>query len=595
VISHIPSWLQPLDRAVLWALAPLAIILLISGLDDLEIDLAWIYAWLAGRFTEFLPGEWRRNLAPPRRIAIFVPLWQEHAVVDQMLEHNLAALRYPGYHIFAGAYPNDELTQNAVKAIADRFPNVHLAVCPHDGPTSKADCLNWIYQHVGLYEEQTGERFDLVVTHDAEDLIHPDELQWINFYASRYDFVQIPVLAVATRRASLTYGVFCDEFAEYHTRDMAVRSQFHCFVPGAGVGTGYRREALEKLARAASNRVFEPRALTEDYENGLRLFRLGCAQTFVPLMRSNGPGSDFIATRELFPDCWKAALRQRTRWVIGICFQSWERYGWGRKWSEVYWLWRDRKGLIGSPLGVIANAIFFYGLATALWTRTPPWVSRLALATLAVQVWRLAVRMLCVARIYGVWFSLGVPIRAVYANALNAAAVVQAAGRYALARIRRQALPWLKTDHSYPSRAALLPHKRKLGEILAGSGYLSASAVKQALAMCPAGERLGEYLVRLGSLTEESLYEALSLQQGLSLTHLNPSDVPPGIARALPLSIARSWRVLPFRVAGGSLFLAGPDLPTPEMTTALRSFTSLELRFHLLMPSEYEKLAETLL
>lgn len=594
-MSHIPSWLQPFDRVVLWAVAPLAIILLISGLDDLEIDLAWIYAWLTGRFTEFLPGEWRRNLAPPRHIALLVPLWKEHEVVGQMLEHSLAAIRYPGYHIFAGAYPNDELTQDAVKTIADRFPNVHLALCPHDGPTSKADCLNWIYQHVGLYEEQTGERFEIMVTHDAEDLIHPDELQWINFYASRYDFVQIPVLAVTAPSASLIYGIFCDEFAEYHTRDMAVRSQFHCFVPGAGVGTGYRREALEKLARAASNRVFEPLALTEDYENGLRLFRLGCAQTFVPLMRSNGPGSDFIATRELFPHTWKTALRQRTRWVIGIAFQSWERYGWGRKWSEVYWLWRDRKGLIGSPLGVIANAIFFYGLATALWTRTPPWVSRLALATLTVQLWRLAVRMVCVARIYGIWFSLGVPVRALYANLLNATAVVQAAGRYAFARIRRQPLPWLKTDHSYPSRAALLPHKRKLGEILAGSGYLGASAVKQALAMCPPGERLGEYLVRLGSLTEESLYEALSLQQGLSLTHLNPSDVPSGIARALPLSIARGWRVLPFRVAGGSLFLAGPDLPTPEMSIALRSFTSLELRYHLLMPSEYEKLAEALL
>jgi hypothetical protein len=98
VISHIPSWLQPFDHAVLWVLAPLAIILLISGLDDLEIDLAWIYAWLSGRFTEFLPGEWRRNLAPTRRIAIFVPLWQEHAVIGQMLEHNLAALRYPDYH-----------------------------------------------------------------------------------------------------------------------------------------------------------------------------------------------------------------------------------------------------------------------------------------------------------------------------------------------------------------------------------------------------------------------------------------------------------------------------------------------------------------
>jgi adsorption protein B len=592
---QVPPWLQPFDHAVLWSLAPLAIILLISGLDDLEIDLAWIYAWLTGRFTAFLPGEWRRNLAPARSVAILVPLWKEHAVIGRMLEHNLAALRYPGYHIFAGAYPNDEPTQEAVGAIAERFPNVHLAICPHAGPTSKGDCLNWIYQHIGLYEEQTGERFELLVTHDAEDLIHPDELQWINFYASRYDFVQIPVLAVAAQGTSLTYGVYCDEFAEYHTRDMAVRSQLGCFVPGAGVGTGYRREALEKLALNASNRVFEPRALTEDYENGLRLFRLGCSQTFVPLVRSNGPGSDFVATRELFPHSWTAALRQRTRWVMGISLQGWQHYGWGLKWSETYWLWRDRKGMIGSPLGVIANAIFFYGLATALWTRATPLVSSLSLATLTLQVWRLAVRMICVARVYGISFALGVPIRAVYANSLNAAAVVRAVGLYALGRLRREPLAWLKTDHSYPSRAALLPHKRKLGEILVGSSYVTAPVLKQALATCPGGVRLGEHLMRQGHLDEEHLYEALSLQQGLSFTHLNPTEVPAAVARALPVSVARDWRVLPFRVSEGSLFLAGPNLPTPEMQTALRSFTALDIRFHLLTPSEYEKLAEALL
>ena len=49
-----------------------------------------------------------------------------------------------------------------------------------------------------LYEERSGERFDVIVTHDAEDLIHPDELRWINFYSARYDFIQTPVLALAT-------------------------------------------------------------------------------------------------------------------------------------------------------------------------------------------------------------------------------------------------------------------------------------------------------------------------------------------------------------------------------------------------------------
>ena len=30
-----------------------------------------------------------------------------------------------------------------------------------------------------LEEERRGQRFELIVTHDAEDLIHPDELRWI--------------------------------------------------------------------------------------------------------------------------------------------------------------------------------------------------------------------------------------------------------------------------------------------------------------------------------------------------------------------------------------------------------------------------------
>ena len=107
----------------------------------------------------------------------------------------------------------------------------------------------------------------------------------INAYAAHFDFIQIPVLALATPLKALTHGVYCDEFAEYHTRDMAVRSRFGCFLPGAGVGTGYRRAALEALAEESGNRVFEPLGLTEDYETGLRLHRLGFRQVFVPLTR----------------------------------------------------------------------------------------------------------------------------------------------------------------------------------------------------------------------------------------------------------------------------------------------------------------------
>lgn len=444
-------------------LAPLAIAILISGLDDLAIDIAWLAAWLERKLRPqaglFPPGPRQLESAPRRRIAILVPLWHEHGVIAKMLEHAIGAIRYPDYHIFAGTYPNDEPTQEAVRGAAARWLNVHLAVCPHDGPTSKADCLNWILKSLGEYEKRCGERFDLIVTHDAEDLIHPDELLWINLYSARYDFIQTPVLALPTPIAAFTHGVYCDEFAENHSRDMVVRPLLGGFVPGAGVGTGYRREALEKLSEACSGRVFEPEALTEDYENGLMMFRLGCSQAFVPPMRSR-EGS-YLATREYFPLTWRAALRQRTRWVMGIALQGWQRHGWGTSVGEFYWMWRDRKGLIANPLGLAANLVFIYGLATAMWTRVPPLSSRIVDYTLVLALVRLAVRMTCVRRVYGTGFALGVPFRAVYANVLNSAATFQAIARYAIARARRRPLRWLKTDHAFPASSALVGQKRK--------------------------------------------------------------------------------------------------------------------------------------
>jgi adsorption protein B len=590
--------LQAIDHAVLWMLVPLAFAILVSGLDDLVIDAAWAFSWLRGIFKPearmFPPGPRQLEAAPQRAIAILVPLWHEHEVIGRMLEHNLASIRYSGYHFFVGAYPNDGLTQDAVKSVADRFPNVHLALCPHDGPTSKADCLNWVYQRLILHEEQTGQRFDIVVTHDAEDLIHPEELRWINYYAARFDFIQTPVLALRTPFFALTHGVYCDEFAEYHTRDMAVRPLLGGFVPSSGVGTGYRRDALDKLAHSAANKIFEPDALTEDYENGLRLFRLGCSQTFVPLVHPYG-SKEFVATRELFPHKWTSAMRQRTRWVMGIALQTWERHGWKGKPGEVYWLWRDRKGLLTNPLSLLANLIFAYGLATAIWRRVTPLSVELCWATLSIQCVRLAVRMACVARVYGVLFALGVPVRAVYANALNAAATFNAVGRYAIARVRKRPLKWLKTDHAYPNRAALLAHKRKLGEILVGSGILDARTVKTALESQPPGVMLGEHLVRAGQLSEGSLYEALSFQQGLPIAHIEVEHVPRHVAHALPEQAVREWGALPFRVDEGSLFVASAKLPTAQMSSSLRSFTALELRFHLITPTEFENLTTALL
>ena len=586
-----------MDSFVLSLLAPLAAALLLSGLDDLVVDIVWGWAWLKARFRPaaslFPPGPRQLESARQAPIAIFVPLWQEADVIGRMIEHNLASIRYANYHIFAGCYPNDLATQAGLEAVASRFPQVHVAVCPHDGPTSKADCLNWIYQHLLLDEEASGRKFEIVVTHDAEDMVHPEELRWINYYAARYDFVQTPVLPLPTSLWEFTHGVYCDEFAEYHSRDMTVRSMLGGFVPSSGVGTGYRREALEGLATAFSNRIFEPEALTEDYDNGLRLKRLGATQAFVPLARRGI--RDFVATREYFPRTFGAALRQRTRWTIGIALQSWEKFGWSGTPAEVYWLWRDRKGLLANPLSVLANAVFVYGLATGIWNRATPFAMRLAGATFALMLFRTGVRMACVARIYGMVLALGVPLRAVYANVLNATATGQAVARFLYARARGLPLKWVKTEHAYPKRAALLAHRRMLGEILVGAGKMAAEDVAEALRSREDGVRLGEYLVQRGFLTEAALYESLAFQQGLPLVDVDVSTVRKEVARLLPRHVAEELTVLPFRVVDGGLDVASPEAPSTKTVSVLREICSLEVRFHLVTPTEFERLAAALL
>lgn len=449
------SILQVADSAAAGILTPMLVWILLSGADDLFLCAVFLWQRLTVRRAD-LPA------VPEKRIAIFVPLWREHRVIGRMIEHNLSAIEYRNYHILLGVYPNDHATNLAARMIEKRNPRVRVCVCPHDGPTSKADCLNWIYQHMLLLEEEWCVRFHIVVTHDAEDLIHPDSLSEINRHIEHYDMVQVPVLPLPTPVWEFTHGVYCDEFAEYQMKDVAARPYLNSFLPSNGVGTGYSRKALERLAETQSNRVFEPACLTEDYENGIRLHRLGCPQVFLPLS-----GYRPIATREYFPRNFRAAVKQRTRWVMGIALQSWERHGWGRTAAERYWFWRDRKGLLGNPIGLVANVLSFYCLLRWIGGRccgdtwsfervAPPELLRALLPpTLSLSIAAMLVRSWAVGWVYGPPTALLVPLRAGWANLINSVATINALYRYLRARALHEPLCWLKTEHCYPSAATL--------------------------------------------------------------------------------------------------------------------------------------------
>lgn len=431
--------------------------ILLSGLDDLFISLVYFFG--ARRRFPWPDAEELRS-APERRIAIFVPLWHEHEVIGEMLEHNLSEIRYSNYDIFVGVYPNDLPTVRAVTEESRRHGRVHMARCPHNGPTSKGDCLNWIYRRMKDFEAEHGVNFDLVVTHDAEDWVHGDSLRLINWFSRSYEMVQIPVLPLPTHPAEVTHGLYCDEFAEYQCKDIPVRQWLGGFMPSNGVGTGFDRASLERLAASRRGQMFDPECLTEDYETGYLLHKQGCRQVFVPLRFGQG----LVATREYFPRRFRASVRQRSRWVAGITLQGWQHHGWRGPWRQIYWFWRDRKGLVGNLLSPLANVFCIYGAASyvysawtgALWhlgTHLPVWLSGACQVTLWISLVQGSVRMRASARVYGWRFASVSPLRILWGNLVNSAATVAALKQFVVARVQGSGLAWRKTEHAYPVAA----------------------------------------------------------------------------------------------------------------------------------------------
>jgi adsorption protein B len=150
--------------------------LAIGGIDDLLMDLlflgrkCWrdvaIYARFPRMTTATLPAS---PASGP--IAIFIPAWREAEVIGPMLRHALGRWRTGDYRIFVGVYPNDADTIDAVAAVAQGQERIIVAVNPRPGPTTKADCLNTVWQAMVAQEARQGRPFKAVVLHDSEHVV----------------------------------------------------------------------------------------------------------------------------------------------------------------------------------------------------------------------------------------------------------------------------------------------------------------------------------------------------------------------------------------------------------------------------------------
>jgi len=580
-------------------MAVIAVLILISSLDDLYID-AWYWTrrlyraiFVKPKYRPLTPSQLRAK--PEQPIAIMVPAWLEYDVIAVMIENMISVLEYRNYVIFVGTYVNDAATIAEVTRIALRYKQLVRVEVPHPGPTCKADCLNWVIQAIFLHEQRHGMEFAGVILHDSEDVLHPLELKFFNYLLPRMDLIQIPVVSLEREWYELVAGVYMDEFAEWHAKDLVVRESVTGMVPSAGVGTCFSRRALITLCQDSDNQPFNTASLTEDYDIGGRLAQHGMKAIIahfpvefrVLRKRWFGYGTQRqitlclpLCVREYFPDTFRTSYRQKARWVLGIGLQGWHIFGWHGSLADRYLLMRDRKGLFTSIITILIYLVALQFILVYLFAYfeiwnlrypslfiTHPWLQLVLLANILDLLLRILQRFYFVNQIYG-WEQglLSIP-RMVIANFVNFFAVARAWKIFLLNLLFGTPIVWDKTMHDFPSADTLNTIHQRLGDLLLAWQAIDTDKLHSVLDVQQ--ERhlpLGRYLVLRGLLDEEILAEALAYQSGLSRANLS-RDIIQAYSNTLPADLCVRLRLLPIgRGEVGQLVVAvsGP-LGTDEM------------------------------
>lgn len=598
-----PYLLADYIRIVEYVAAAVAVIILISSLDDLFID-----AWYWGRriYRRFVIEPFIRPLTPAalyqrdeQPLAIMIPAWLESPVIAAMIENMVGVMDYRRYMIFVGTYPNDPETIAEVERMRRRYKQLVRVEVKNPGPTNKADCLNHIVRAIFQHEKFTGTQFAGLVLHDAEDVLHPLELRFFNYLLPRKDLVQIPVLSLERHWSEIVAGIYMDEFAEWHAKDLVVRESVSGAVPSAGVGTCFSRRAIQYLMEHNDGDAFNTYSLTEDYDISARLHEAGM-QSIIARMPVEyrvrreslfgfGPPREVhlampLCVREFFPDTFRTSYRQKARWALGIAFQGWKELGWRGTLAAKYFLFRDRKGVVTSVVAVLAYVVAAHfllilaaeslGILPARYPSifaTDAWLLAVLTANAVAFALRLIQRFYFVAAIYG-WEQglMSVP-RVVMGNFVNFAATIRAWHLYMGHLLFGRRIVWDKTAHDFPDAADLGRQRQRLGELLLTWQAVLPEHVEEALSLQDSRQQpLGRILVSRGWLDEETLAEAIAYQANMPRTHVTEHALRE-FHDLLPLDLMVRRRVLPIgRDEVGRLVLAVPSPLSEKALEELR-------------------------
>ena len=432
---------------------------LIGAVDDLLFDGLWIVHRLKRKLAVDSPDTTAALASmgiPPSacRMAIFVPAWKEAPVIGAMLRRCLRQWTGSDYRIYVGCYPNDAETVAAVAAASTGSAKVRLVVCRRNGPTTKADCLNHLWDALCRDEIEEKANYAAIILHDAEDIVHPEALRLFEHLIGRAVLVQLPVIPRRAKKSRWIAGHYGDEFAELHGKQMVMREALGASIPSAGVGCAFSRDALHKLSVHTQGKPFDASSVTEDYELGLNLTGGEARGIFARLRDRHG---QLVATQEFFPEKLEDAIRQKSRWMAGISLSGWDRLGWGNGWRENWMRLRDRKAsfaaivLAIAYLAVILMGILLLADLIGLYRFRPisPFLAILLFFNGGFLMWRLWMKFYFVFALYGLREAfLSIP-RTIVANMINIMAVWRALSQY-VDQLAGQPAHWEKTDHFYP-------------------------------------------------------------------------------------------------------------------------------------------------
>ncbi len=584
----------------------LLFLFLISGLDDLFVDIIYyfrrLYRFLFKRKVIKEITLEQLSEKPEQNIAVLIPAWNEEAVIFKMLMNTVESVQYSNFHVFVGCYPNDEATRLEVEKAREIHSNITAVVTPADGPTNKADCLNWIFQGVRVFEKDNNVRFDFFVMHDSEDVVHPLSFKYYNYLMPRVHFIQIPVFPFDVGIKHIVTGVYMDEFAESHTKDMRVREVLSNVLPSAGVGTAISAEAINYLAEKSKNQIFDINSLTEDYMMGLKLTAFKGRSIFLQtdvaplnvMQSDNGRKKKItkepLATREFFPDDFWQAVHQKARWILGISIQGWA-YGWSKTFGENYFLFRDRKSVVTNLAVVVGYVVVAYSLIHSYIRHftdiaVPPLIEASDFSFLILKIvllmfiWRLFNRVRATWSIYGPAHGFMAIPRLFVGNILNFCATCSAINRFVKAKISGKMPEWGKTAHAFPTEDQLRGYHRRLGDLLLEKNYVTADNLAQALEKQKGTDKkLGDILVEMGVLWEEDLVHALALQTQHPDCEIDPFMTPRYLFKVVTEEIADKYRVFPLHIKNNVLILATDNFEAELAKNELEGLLKMPIAF----------------